>query len=533
MDYKFVFESFNEYVKANYSNINERDEDPGKEMSGTVALEILEKLNEYNLDLLDNYMKSMKNGRQKTSLMEILPLLRDGEGGKAILKNFLSRTSTMDNEEKNAVEKVFDIKITEDERTRRNSRKAKMEQIAKSIDDMSKEDANKKAELLLKQPGKSKIDSSIKRPALWMILPDTDKNKLAEEFSKLAMKRGYNSEGPLLNVVEKEFKDQKKEDRYYMSSPGFKIDTEAEAIERPNETPPKEEKSFMISEENESEVFKPNATGSNGESDFQGDGYKEMLDNLGSIFERYMTGTIKSLKGINIYTSADRYRNTGDAESLSWGQLSYARALTMARAIEGLATKANLDDDLVAQLPKLIKIYSKGGNGDGTSGPNPPEGIKFGYYVKDGNGVKFVDGEDRKTVTMIAVDGEGTPTADSADGAKTKSMDPEANKDDYNQYRYNNIEIIFDVVDTDFSNIEQSEESVTNLIFPARVSIPSRYSKRSIRIPLPTITTSKSSKIGGNTNPTSCPSFKESSSTSFGFSFKPVTIARWETDLAD
>ena len=43
MNYKFVFESFDEYVKASYVGINERDEDPGKEMSGTVALEILEK----------------------------------------------------------------------------------------------------------------------------------------------------------------------------------------------------------------------------------------------------------------------------------------------------------------------------------------------------------------------------------------------------------------------------------------------------------------------------------------------------------
>jgi hypothetical protein len=398
---------------------------------------------------------------------------------------------------------------------------------------MTKEDANKKAELLLKQPGKSKIDSSIKRAALWMILPDTDKDKLAEEFSKLAMKRGYNSETPLLKVVEKEFKEQKKEDRYYMSSPGFRIDTESESIEGAKTTPPKVEKSFMISEKNESEVFKPNATGSNGESDFQGEGYKEMLDNLGSIFERYLTGEITSLRKINIYTSADRYRNTGSAESLSWGQLSYARALTMSRVIEGLATKAKLDEDIISQLPKLISIYSKGGNGDGTSGPNPPEGIKFGYYVKDGNGVKFVDGEDRKTVTMIAVDDEGTPTSDSADGAKTKSMDPEANKDDYSQYRYNNIEIIFDKVDSDPDAKKSSEESVENLIFPARVLIPSRYGKRKIRIPLPTITTSKSSKIGGNKNSTKCPSFKESSSTSFGFSFKPVTIASWETDLSD
>jgi len=207
--------------------------------------------------------------------------------------------------------------------------------------------------------------------------------------------------------------------------------------------------------------------------------------------------------------------------------------LTMARVIEGLAKSAGLDDDIISQLPKIIEIYAKGDNGDGTSGPNPPEGIKFGYYVKEGNGVKFVDGSDRKTVTMIAVDDEGTPTAESAEGAKTKSMDPEANKEDYNKFRYNNIEVEFEFKE-EGSDFEPSEESISNLLFPVKLAIPARYSTKKIRIPIPIITTSTSSRgSGGKSGATSCPDFTERTSTSFGFSFRPVTIAKWQSDLSD
>lgn len=536
MNYKFVLESFDEYVKENYISINERDEDPGKDMSETVALEILEKIHKYNLDLLENYINKKvdvgKNPMKKERLPACLNLLKKGEGGKAVLKSFL-KNFTKEDVFKEVVKKIYNVEISEDELEKSSSRKKLIDEISEEVDNMSREDADKKAELLLKHRNvidmDKPIDEPIKRPAFWLLFPDADKNKLAVEFSKLAMKRGYNSEGPLLKVVENEFKDRKKEDRYYMLSPGFRIDTEAEAIESSSETPPKQYESFMISLANESEVFKPNATGSNGESDFQGDAKKEMLDNIGSILQRLMAGEITSLKKINIRTSADRYRNTGDAESLSWGQLSHARALTMAGVIWGMAEAVGLHEDLVSEIPKLINIYSKGENGDGTSGPNPPEG-RFGYYVKDGNGVKFVDGEDRKTVTMIAVDAEGTPTADSADGAKTKSMDPEANKDDYNQYRYNNIEIIFDKVDTDPDLKSQSEESVSNLIFPARVSIPPRYGRIGISISIPSIGKSKS-QSSGNKDKSNCPIFKSKKIPSYNFTFTKVKIVSWETDL--
>ena len=528
MNYKFVFESFDEFVKSNYQELNEKEKDPGKEMSPAVALELLNKVQEYNIQLLENYIDEKDSGRVKENYEKCLEYMKEGKGAKAMLCAFLGRR--MDYEHSQAIEKVFGLKLSKDERTSRNLYEPKVKELMESIDSMSDQDAADKAEMLLKDPKTApRVPTPIRRIALWDLLPDADKQKAADEFSKLAMKRGYETDAPLLIVMEKAFKDYKKDDSYRMRSPGFLISTELDAETKPA-NPPKEKKTFLISEENESELFKPNATGANGEEDFQGASYKEMVDNLGSIFERYLAGEITSLKKIKIITSADRYRNTGSAESLSWGQLSYARALTMARVIEGLAKSAGLDDDIIDQLHKIIEIYAKGDNGDGSSGPNPPEGIKFGYYVKDGNGVKFVDGEDRKTVTMIAVDDEGTPTADSADGAKTKSMDPEASKEDYNKFRYNNIEVEYEFVEQDEG--ATSEESISNLLFPVKLAIPARYSTKRIRIPVPTLTKSYSSRgSGGKSGATSCPEFKERYSTSFNFSFKPVTVAKWQSDL--
>jgi len=531
MNYKFVFESFDEFVKSNYQELNEKEKDPGKEMSPAVALELLNKIQEYNLKLLENNIDERDSGRVKENYEKCLEYMKEGKGAKAILCGFLGRR--MDMVQAKGIEDVFGLKLSKEERTSRKLYEPKVKELIESIDSMSDQDAADKAEMLLKDPKTApRVPTSIRRVALWDLLPDADKQKAADEFSKLAMKRGYETDAPLLIVMEKAFKDRKKDDRYRMHSPGFLISTEVEADKTKPAKPPKAEKTFLISEENESELFKPNATGANGEEDFQGASYKEMVDNLGSIFQRYLVGEITSLKKIKILTSADRYRNTGSAESLSWGQLSYARALTMARVIEGLAKSAGLDDDIIDQLPKIIEIYAKGDNGDGSSGPNPPEGIKFGYYVKDGSGVKFVDGEDRKTVTMIAVDDEGTPTEDSAEGAKTKSMDPEANKEDYSKFRYNNIEIDFEYVEGGVDPEGGSEESISNLLFPVKLAIPARYSTKRIRIPIPIITTSTSSRgSGGKGGAGKCPEFKERYTTSFNFSFKPVTVAKWQSDL--
>jgi hypothetical protein len=84
--------------------------------------------------------------------------------------------------------------------------------------------------------------------------------------------------------------------------------------------------------------------------------------------------------------------------------------------------------------------------------------------------------------------------------------------------------------------IEQSDEiptseKVINLKYPVKIAIPARYSKTIISIPLPSFSISSSSS-GKGSKPGSCPEFGESTSTSFGLTFKKVNIVSWQSDLA-
>jgi hypothetical protein len=363
------------------------------------------------------------------------------------------------------------------------------------------------------------------------MLSDADKGKVYDDFFKLAIKRGYNTQEGLEKVIQNHFKSKKKDDAPVMVSPGVMVFlTKEEITEVSPGIKTKPEKTFLLDDEKSSDVFKPNKTGANGQADFMEDSFNELVGKLGSIFERYKAGEITTIKKINILTSADRYRNTEDAEKLSWGELSYARAIAMSKLVEGVAEAAGLDDDIISQLPKVTSIYAKGDNGDGTSGPNPPEGKKFGYYVKSGNASKWIEGTDRDRVILIPIDEEGAPTSDEPDG-EVREYAPKANVADYNKFRYNNIEIEFEMV----VKVEGDEEPLTSekivaLKYPVKILIPSRYTTKRIKIPIPSITTSSSSS-GKNSKAGSCPSFKETTKLKLGLTFKTINILTYKSDL--
>ena len=71
----------------------------------------------------------------------------------------------------------------------------------------------------------------------------------------------------------------------------------------------------------------------------------------------------------SISTSASRYRNTGNAENYSFAQLSQKRA-------------EEIHQYVISELGGLVEfpqpiLHTKGGNGDGSSGPNPPAPNQF------------------------------------------------------------------------------------------------------------------------------------------------------------
>jgi hypothetical protein len=75
------------------------------------------------------------------------------------------------------------------------------------------------------------------------------------------------------------------------------------------------------------------------------------------------------LKAIDIKTSCSRFRNSGDAANMTFAQLSKARNDAALKFIKSKLQAVGIlvDGDTV------ITQNSSGGNGDGSSGPNPPK----------------------------------------------------------------------------------------------------------------------------------------------------------------
>jgi len=77
----------------------------------------------------------------------------------------------------------------------------------------------------------------------------------------------------------------------------------------------------------------------------------------------------KSSNPYTISTSASRIRNTGQAENMSFAELSQKRAASVAQYI-------NQELSSLVKLPEPV-INANGEHGDGSSGPNPPSPYKF------------------------------------------------------------------------------------------------------------------------------------------------------------
>jgi hypothetical protein len=527
--HKFVFESFEDFLK-NSDSLLEAKKDSGTELKIEGATELVNKIISLDIDLAENRLKAAKLPEDNPKLiygMKAIEALRKKEYNKATLYVLLSAGRLTQSEQLDAA-KAIGLDIEDGAKT--SDKKAKLKKLADGLDSMSDSDAKKLAEAGLKAY-KPDLPSGFKTPTLWGMLSDADKGKVYDDFFKLAIKRGYDTKEGMEKVIQDHYKSKKKEGSV-MVNPGvvvFVTKEEITEVAPPAKVTP--EKTFLLDDEKSSDVFKPNKTGANGQADFMEASFDELVGKLGSIFERYKAGEITTIKKINILTSADRYRNTEDAEKLSWGELSYSRAIAMTKLVEGVAKAAGLDDDIISQLPKVTSIYAKGGNGDGTSGPNPPEGKKFGYYVKSGDASQWTDGTDRSIVTLIPIDEEGTPTSENADGAKTKKEAPEANVGDYNKFRYNNIEIEFEKVEIVPGKEEPlSSDKVVALKYPVKIQIPSRYTTTTIKIPIPSITTSSSSS-GKSSKPGSCPSFKETTKLKLGLTYKTINILTYKSDL--
>jgi hypothetical protein len=381
------------------------------------------------------------------------------------------------------------------------------------------------------------LSAQVKYPVLWSLVPDLDKAKVYDDFEKLARRKGYDSPEGIAKVIEKEYKKKKSDVRSYLTNPGIKVfldKTQMKEEEAPIKT--KQEQTQMLPVENEHETFKPNMWGANREADYVGENFQKIVDNIGKIFERRKTGEVSKITRITIMTSCDRRRNTGPAEKMSWGTLAFARAVSMASLVVEMAKKVGLQPDEVETINKMIKLDFMGENGDGSSGPNSY--VNPGYYVKDGEQSKWVSVKDPSEVVIVpASEDGGLPTKNSGAGAKVEKMKPikASETEKFNPYRYNNIIMDIEVIDPSSKATENipSMEQIKDLTYPVQIVLPSRYKSKSASISLPSIKIGRVSGSPGKRPSVSCPTFggKGKSSLSFGFEFKPVTIASWKSDI--
>ena len=542
MDNRHVLESFNEFLKYKNESLNEK-KDTGSPLDLGGVKELVDLIMSYNVKLAEKlYDKS--EGIRGNYLKEAVKAMSQGKyalaGIYSMVGNIVTKAITKESFEvlKSLVPSTKESDYND--LASPKNRKIKGNEFLSILSKMSEEDARKLAPEGVKKISKDRegnyIASAIKTPFIWGgLLSDNEKNQTYSAFLAEATKKGYDTKEGLKKVIDGEFKDKRSEDGTRMQNPGLTayLDKAESTVVKPGEPVVKEFKTAIVEEQDEDEVFKPNMYGANGEADYMEGTYKKMLDNLGAIFQRMLTGEVSTIKSITVHTSADRYRNTGAAEKLSWGQLSLLRSQSMASLVVAMASKSGLEESVVGKINSMIKLDFYGSNGDGTSGPNPPDPIKFGYYTTDGGKANWKDGKDRGILEIIPIDSEASASGE----AKQVKMAPEKDKTAYNSFRYNNIEIVYESVEkTSTAEPTTVIEKIVDLSYPIKIRIPARYRRKTISIPLPYISMSGKFKAGKGGKPTACPDFSSGGGggkvkTKFGIGIKPVQILSWESDI--
>lgn len=530
---KFVLESFIDFLQYEFEVINEK-RDSGDPLDVGGSKDLINLIMDYNTKLANDLFEKSE-GLKGKYLQAAVSSLQDKEYAKAGLYSMVSRIIgyQIDDTRFNILSKIMP-KLKKEDFDIKKSRNIISKEIFNGISQTTEQEAKERLEDVIKIVDRDNIVPSIFTCVIWgTLLSEQEKETVSENFFIEAKKKGYDTKDGLKTVIEKEYKKLSKEgNKAIMYNPGISAypnKTEAEkTIEGEPVITTTQVKRSMI--EQDKELFKPNATGKNGGEDYIDGSLEELANNLGSVFQRLITGEVTSIKSIKILTSADRYRNTKDASQLTWGQLSYMRSLSMATLVQDIAEKSGISPEILEKIKNLTILDFFGTNGDGTSGPNPPDG-RFGYYNED---KKWVDGKDREIVSIIEIDSEGNPKPGNIKEIKST---PDRDRLDYNKYRYNTIEVEFERIENfGARGTTQIKEKIVNINYPIKISIPSRFSKKTISIPIPEITFTRISggpKIGPKKG-IPCPdvfSKKETYTTKLGFGIRKVVLASWKSDL--
>lgn len=298
---------------------------------------------------------------------------------------------------------------------------------------------------------------SFAAPYLWEKLTPEQKDGVYKEMMDLMKKSGYTTEKDLNKIIK---------DKPSLQQRPF-ISIIPSTVKIPDEATPIPGKVTIIGIDGgvENKVFKDNRWGS-GEDSIGGkvnsDAFQDpaVLEDIKKEIETFIkdfsSGKITKINSIKIESSASRYRNTnekgGKAENLSWGELSYNRAITILDLFRESADANDLSEEKRKQIQEVTVIESKGTNGDGTSGPNPPGPLRFGYYDEKSKWVEnngtFGSGktpEQNRNTVVIAVLGEkGKPT-----GKYTTLDYPPVSSEEYANFRFVNFIIEAERIDVE------------------------------------------------------------------------------------
>jgi hypothetical protein len=341
-------------------------------------------------------------------------------------------------------------------------------------------------------------DGAYAAPYLWEKLTEDQKNSVYDQLSSLMKDSGFTSE--------KEINDTIKEKTSVRTNPFISITPSS--VEIPTEGEERKTKDIEIvglSAEEENKLFKDNRWGSGDDS--QGgkvnpDAFndpsvlEEIKKTINDFIKEYASNDNLTLTSLEIQSSASRYRNTNDnggkAEKISWGELSYNRANTIIDLFREAATENNLSEEKRKIIQSKIIINSKGSNGDGTSGPNPPAPLKFGYYDEKGNFIldngTFGKGKDaelnRKTIVIAEIGDDGKLNGKYT----TAEIAPLAGPNEYTQFKYVNFIIKGQSVDESTTvkkidpKVKTSVEYIPAVGFPKK-SKSKKGSSFKIKIP--------------------------------------------------
>jgi hypothetical protein len=145
---------------------------------------------------------------------------------------------------------------------------------------------------------------------------------------------------------------------------------------------------------------------------------QEMKDSLSNYLDRAIEqyGNVLTVTDITIDTSSSRFRNTGDYSNKTFKQLSEDRTNSAYKFITEMLTEKGFKFSNFTPV-----LNSNGGNGDGSSGPNPPEGYNY------------VDG------------GEVTMNTQPPKQPRDEFGAPLSNPEDYEKFKYCIIDITVEV----------------------------------------------------------------------------------------